>query len=139
MVPYWPTQVFHPICPHQISSVGEFRCTIAIMQEKQQNVLFEIECRICIIEQCYKDSIQYQGCKFVDKCQLESSYHHVSVSVAQDRTGQYFTQRGKKRSGENHSDNIHFQLFILERINIKMLFQTSRCMSILTSSANCFL
>ena len=35
---------FHPICPHLISTVGEFRCTIAIMQEKHQHVLFEIEC-----------------------------------------------------------------------------------------------
>ena len=36
-------QVFHPICPHYISTVGEFPCTIAIMQEKHQNVLFEKE------------------------------------------------------------------------------------------------
>ena len=38
-----PPQVFHPIWPHQISTFGEFRCTIAIMQEKHQHVLFEIE------------------------------------------------------------------------------------------------
>ena len=38
-----PPQVFHPICPHLISTVGEFRCTIAMMQEKHQNYLFEIE------------------------------------------------------------------------------------------------
>ena len=33
-----PPQVFHPICPPLISTVGEFRCTIAKMQEKRQNV-----------------------------------------------------------------------------------------------------
>ena len=33
-----PHQVFHPICPHMISTVGEF------MQEKHQNDLFEREC-----------------------------------------------------------------------------------------------
>ena len=38
-----PPQVVHPICPLQISTVGEYRCTIGIMQEKHQNVLFEIE------------------------------------------------------------------------------------------------
>ena len=35
-------QFFHPICPHLISTVGELRCNIAIMQEKHQHVLFEI-------------------------------------------------------------------------------------------------
>ena len=29
-----PPQVSHPICPHYISTVWEFRGTIAIMQEK---------------------------------------------------------------------------------------------------------
>ena len=33
-VPYWPPQVSHAICPHQISTAREFRGTIAIMQEK---------------------------------------------------------------------------------------------------------
>ena len=41
--PTGPPQVFHPICPLWISTVGEFRCTIAIMQEKRQNVLLEIK------------------------------------------------------------------------------------------------
>ena len=31
-------------CPHYISTVGEVRCTIAIIQEKHQHALFEIEC-----------------------------------------------------------------------------------------------
>ena len=38
-----PPQVFHPIFPHLISTVGEFRWTIAIMHENHQNVLLEIE------------------------------------------------------------------------------------------------
>ena len=38
-----PFQAFHPICLHYIFTVGEFRCTIAIMQETHQNVLLEIE------------------------------------------------------------------------------------------------
>ena len=38
-----PPQDFHPICPHLISTVGEFGSTIAIMQEKHQNDLFELE------------------------------------------------------------------------------------------------
>ena len=32
--PIGPPQVSHAICPHQISTVGEFRGAIAIMQEK---------------------------------------------------------------------------------------------------------
>ena len=61
----------------------------------------------------------------------------VSVSTGQDRTILHSTR--EEDSGENHSDNIHFQLFILGRIIINLLFQTSICMSIFTSSANCFL
>ena len=42
----WPYLTSSTICSHYISTVGEFRCTIAIMQEKQQNIPFEIECKI---------------------------------------------------------------------------------------------
>ena len=38
-------QVFLNLLPaHHNSTVGEFWCTMAIMKEKQQNFLFEIEC-----------------------------------------------------------------------------------------------
>ena len=37
-------QVSHSIWSHQISTVGDFFGTIAIMQEKQQKTVFEIEC-----------------------------------------------------------------------------------------------
>ena len=38
-----PPQVSHLICSHQISTVGQFWCTIAIMQQQQQNFLFKIQ------------------------------------------------------------------------------------------------
>ena len=40
-----PPQVFNPICPYLMSTVGEFRCSIANMLEKHRNVLFEKEWR----------------------------------------------------------------------------------------------
>ena len=48
-----PPQVFHPICPHFISTVGEFQCTIAFMQEKHKNVIFEKEVRKPFIQKTY--------------------------------------------------------------------------------------
>ena len=41
-----PPQVSKSICSHQISTVGEFQGTMTLMQEKQQNHLFEMECHI---------------------------------------------------------------------------------------------
>ena len=41
-----PPQAFNLIRPLYISTVGEFRCTISIMQQKHQNVLFIIEWQI---------------------------------------------------------------------------------------------
>ena len=43
-----PPQVFHLICPHLISTVRDLQC-IVIMEEKHQNVLFEIEREIELI------------------------------------------------------------------------------------------
>ena len=41
-----PPQVSHSIWSHQISTVGDFFGTMSIMQEKQQKIVFEIECAI---------------------------------------------------------------------------------------------
>ena len=41
-----PPQVSHSIWSHYISTVGDFFDTMAIMQEKQQKTVFEIEWRI---------------------------------------------------------------------------------------------
>ena len=41
---------FSSIFSHHNSKVSEFGCTIASMQEKQQNFLFEIECHIFVNE-----------------------------------------------------------------------------------------
>ena len=38
-----PPQVCRAICPHYISTVGEFQGTIAVMKEKHKTVLFERE------------------------------------------------------------------------------------------------
>ena len=70
-----PPQVSYPICSHFIFTVGEFKCTMAIMQEKQENHLFEIEWTI------FRSLSDGQQPRLIQMCSAER--HHYAVAGLQ--------------------------------------------------------